>query len=53
MKQGKPLKREFKEILSANGLNWREYQAVAEWETKIIVRHKVTGMVKAVDKRKG
>jgi len=54
LKQGKPLTRKHKECLSANGLNWREYSFVEEWETKIVVRHKVTGKDKAVNKaRKG
>lgn len=51
MKQGKPLKREFKEMLSAQGLNWKEWALQHEMQTKIIVRHKVTGMVKAVNKK--
>lgn len=53
MKQGKPLTRTQKEILSKRGLNWKEYQFVEEWETKIIVIHKLTGAKKAVDKPKG
>ena len=53
MKQAKPLKREFKECLSAKGMDWREWSLQQEMETKIIVRHKVTGMIKAVNKRKG
>ena len=51
MKQSKPLKREFKEMLSAKGLNWKEWALQQEMQTKIIVRHKVTGMVKAVNKK--
>lgn len=53
MKQGKPLKREFKEYLSAKGLDWHDWSLQQEMETKIIIRHKVTGMVKAVNKTKG
>lgn len=52
MKQGKRLTRENKEILSRAGLNAKEYCFVEEWETKIIVRNKLTGKEKAVDKRR-
>ena len=51
MKQPKSLTRTQKEYLSANGLNWKEWALQQEMQTKIIVRHKVTGMVKAVNKK--
>lgn len=51
MKQAKPLTREQKEILSANGLNWKEWQFLETWETKIVVINKVTGAKKAVSKK--
>lgn len=54
MKQPKALTRKHKECLSANGLNWKEWSFVEEWQTKIVVRNKVTGKDKAVNKtRKG
>lgn len=51
MKQAKPLTREQKEILSANGLNWKEWSFVEDWRTKIVVINKVTGAKKAVSKK--
>lgn len=53
MKQGKPLTRAQKEIMSANGLNWKEYQFLEEWETKLILYHKPTGSKKVISKKKG
>lgn len=53
MKQPKRLTYEQKRILSANRLNAKDYMFVEEWETKIIVIHKLTGAKKAVNKPKG
>lgn len=53
MKQPKKLTRGQKEILSANGLNWRDYSFVEEWETKIVVMNKKTEVKKAVNKKRG
>ena len=52
MKQAKKLTYDQKRMLSAYGLNPKEWGFVQEWETKIIVRHKLTGKEKAVDKRR-
>lgn len=51
MKQPKSLTRTQKEILSANGLNWREWSFLEDWQTKIVVINKVTGAKKAVSKK--
>lgn len=51
MKQAKPLTRRYKEILSKNGYDWREYSLYQEWETKIIFIHKPTGAFKGIDKK--
>lgn len=53
MKQPKALTRKQKEVLSKNGLNWKEYSFVEEWETKMIFYHKLTGALKPVNKKRG
>ena len=53
MKQPKAPTRDQKEIISRNGLNWKEYSIIEEWETKLILYHKPTGSRKAISKKKG
>lgn len=53
MKQAKPLTRAQKEIVAKNGLNWKDYQFVEEWETKIVIENKRTGARKAINKQRG
>ena len=53
MKRGKPLTRTQKEIVAKNGLNWKDYQFVEEWETKIVIMNKQTGARKAINKQRG
>lgn len=52
LKNPKRLTRSHKELLSKNGLNWKEYSFVEEWETKVIFYHKPTGALKPVDKKR-
>ena len=49
-KQPKPLTRNQKELLSRIGLNWKEWSLMKEMETKLILIHKQTGRIKAVNK---
>lgn len=51
MKQPKKLTYEQKKMLSANGLNAKEWSFLEDWETKIVVINKVTGAKKAVSKK--
>jgi hypothetical protein len=53
LKRGKPLTRTQKEIVAKNGLNWKDYQFVEEWETKIVIMNKQTGARKAINKQRG
>lgn len=53
MKRGKPLTRKWKETVAKNGLNWKDYQFVEEWETKIVIMNKQTGARKAINKQRG
>ncbi len=52
MKQAKPLTRNQKEILSSQGLDWKKYSFVEEWETKIVIENKATGNRRAIDKKR-
>ena len=50
MKQGKPLTRSQKEIVSAHYLNAKEWSLVLETEFYLKIVHKTNGTVKTVDK---